>query len=155
MPVASVTLIRGVSLLVAALTRPRWDPKEFARLQELYVQGIDKGLRESDDEALGKAALDLVRAEVLPEGKVAAVEALKNDDGPKVIAKMKDLPTNDPVFGKGRVRPDGRKIHPAYLVEVKKPTESKGPYDYYKIRATIPADQAFRPLKDGECPLVK
>jgi branched-chain amino acid transport system substrate-binding protein len=84
-----------------------------------------------------------------------AVEALKSDDGTKVIAKMKETPTDDPLFGKGTIRVDGRKLHPAYLVEVKKPAESKGPWDYYKIRATIPADQAFRPLKDGECPLVK
>ncbi len=84
-----------------------------------------------------------------------AVEALKSDDGPKVIAKMKELPTDDPVFGKGYVRADGRKIHPMYLFEVKKPSESKGPWDYYKVRATIPAEQAFRPLAQGECPLVK
>jgi branched-chain amino acid transport system substrate-binding protein len=84
-----------------------------------------------------------------------AVEALKTDDGTKVIAKMKELPTDDPLFGKGTIRVDGRKIHPAYLVEVKKPSESKAAWDYYKIRATIPADQAFRPLKDGECSLVK
>ncbi len=84
-----------------------------------------------------------------------AVEALKSDDGSKVIAKMKDTPTDDPLFGKGRIRADGRKIHPAYLVEVKKPAESKGPWDYYKIRATIPAEQAFRPEKDGGCSLVK
>src|SRR5438552_8057601 len=84
-----------------------------------------------------------------------AVEAGKTDDGTKVIAKMKELPTDDPLFGKGRVRIDGRKLHPAYLVEVKKPSESKGPYDYYKIRATIPAEQAFRPLNEGGCSLVK
>jgi branched-chain amino acid transport system substrate-binding protein len=84
-----------------------------------------------------------------------AIEAAKTDDGTKVIAKMKELPTEDPLFGKGRVRQDGRKVHQAYLVEVKKPAESKAPYDYYKIRATIPADQAFRPEKDGGCSLVK
>ncbi len=84
-----------------------------------------------------------------------AVEALKSDDGTKVIAKMKEIPTDDPLFGKGTVRADGRKIHPAYLVEVKKPAESKAPWDYYKIRATIPAEQAFRPIDQGECPLVK
>ncbi|NDP43056.1 MAG: ABC transporter substrate-binding protein [Aromatoleum sp.] len=84
-----------------------------------------------------------------------AVEALKSDDGTKVIAKMKEMPTDDSLFGKGSVRVDGRKIHPAYLVEVKKPSESKGPWDYYKVRSTIPADQAFRPLADGDCPLVK
>jgi branched-chain amino acid transport system substrate-binding protein len=84
-----------------------------------------------------------------------AVEALKSDDGTKVIAQMKAMPTDDPLFGKGSIRVDGRKIHPAYLVEVKKPAESKGAWDYYKIRTTIPADQAFRPLADGGCPLVK
>jgi branched-chain amino acid transport system substrate-binding protein len=85
-----------------------------------------------------------------------AVAALKSDSpGDKVVAKMKELPTDDPVFGKGRVRQDGRKIHPMYLFEVKKPSESKGPWDYYKLRATIPADQAFRPEKEGGCPLVK
>ncbi|PYM90289.1 MAG: ABC transporter permease [Candidatus Rokuibacteriota bacterium] len=84
-----------------------------------------------------------------------AVEALKSDDGTKVIAKMKEMPTDDPLFGKGVVRADGRKIHPMYLFEVKKPAEAKGPWDYYKVRATIPAEQAFRPLDQGECPLVK
>jgi branched-chain amino acid transport system substrate-binding protein len=84
-----------------------------------------------------------------------AIEVAKTDDGTKVIAQMKAMPTDDPLFGKGSIRADGRKIHPAYLVEVKKPSESKGPYDYYKIRATVPADQAFRPMDQGDCPLVK
>ena len=84
-----------------------------------------------------------------------AVEAGKTDDGTKLIAKMKEMPTDDPLFGKGSIRQDGRKLHPAYLVEVKKPSESKAPWDYHKVRATIPADQAFRPLADGGCPLVK
>jgi len=85
-----------------------------------------------------------------------AVEALKSDEpGDKVVAKMKELPTDDPVFGKGRVRMDGRKVHNMYLFEVKKPSESKGPWDYYKLRSTIPAEQAFRPEKEGGCPLVK
>jgi branched-chain amino acid transport system substrate-binding protein len=84
-----------------------------------------------------------------------AVEALKSDEGDKVVAKMKELPTDDPVFGKGRVRQDGRKIHDMYLFEVKKPSESKGAWDYYTLRGTIPAEQAFRPEKDGNCPLVK
>jgi branched-chain amino acid transport system substrate-binding protein len=84
-----------------------------------------------------------------------AVEALKSDDGPKVVAKMKEMPTDDPLFGKGVIRADGRKTHPMYLFEVKKPAESKGAWDYYKVRATIPADQAFRPIDQGECPLVK
>src|SRR6187431_2926665 len=84
-----------------------------------------------------------------------AVAATKTDDGAKVVAEMKKMPTDDPLFGKGTIRVDGRKIHPAYLMEVKKPSESKAPWDYYKVRSTIPADQAFRPLNAGECPLVK
>jgi branched-chain amino acid transport system substrate-binding protein len=84
-----------------------------------------------------------------------AVTALNGDDGTKVIAKMKELPTDDPLFGKGTVRADGRKIHNMYLFEVKTPSESKGPWDLYKLRATIPAAQAFRPLDQGGCPLVK
>jgi branched-chain amino acid transport system substrate-binding protein len=84
-----------------------------------------------------------------------AVDAAKTDDGTKITAKMKEMPTDDPLFGKGTIRQDGRKIHPAYLFEVKSPAESKGPYDYYKLRATIPADQAFRPLNEGDCPLIK
>ena len=85
-----------------------------------------------------------------------AVEAAKSDtDGAAVVAKMKELPTEDKLFGKGSVRADGRKIHDMYLFEVKKPAESKGPWDYYKLRATIPAADAFRPLADGGCELVK
>ncbi len=85
-----------------------------------------------------------------------AVAALKSAaDGKAVVAEMKKLPTDDPLFGKGTIRADGRKIHPAYLFEVKSPAESKYPGDFYKLRATIPADEAFRPLKDGGCPLVK
>jgi branched-chain amino acid transport system substrate-binding protein len=84
-----------------------------------------------------------------------AVEALKSAaNGSAVVAEMKQMPTDDPLFGKGTLRADGRKIHPAYLFEVKKPSESKYPGDFYKLRATIPADEAFRPLKDGACPLV-
>jgi branched-chain amino acid transport system substrate-binding protein len=84
-----------------------------------------------------------------------AVQALKSDDdGKAVVEKMKATPTDDPLFGKGSIRPDGRTIHPMYLYEVKKPSESKGPWDYYKLVKEIPADQAFRPLAQGECPLV-
>jgi branched-chain amino acid transport system substrate-binding protein len=86
-----------------------------------------------------------------------ALEALGGNphDGRAVVAKMKELPTDDPLFGKGMIRADGRKIHPAYLFEVKKPSESKYPWDYYKLIATIPADEAFLPLEKSVCPLVK
>jgi branched-chain amino acid transport system substrate-binding protein len=84
-----------------------------------------------------------------------AVAALKSAaDGKAVVAKMKEIPTDDPLFGNGYVRADGRNVHPAYLFEVKKPEESKYAGDDYKLLATIPAAEAFRPLKDGNCPLV-
>jgi branched-chain amino acid transport system substrate-binding protein len=76
-------------------------------------------------------------------------------DGAATVARMKAMPTDDDCFGKGRIRVDGRKLHPAYLFQVKKPSESRKPWDYYIVRATIPAEEAFRPLKDGGCPLVK
>jgi branched-chain amino acid transport system substrate-binding protein len=84
-----------------------------------------------------------------------AVEGLKGKDSQQVMAKMKEMPTDDPLFGKGTIRADGRKIHDVYLFEVKKPNESKGPWDYYKLLATIPGDQAFRPLEGSPCPLVR
>jgi branched-chain amino acid transport system substrate-binding protein len=85
-----------------------------------------------------------------------AVHELRSDgDGAAVVAKMKAMPTDDKLFGKGSIRADGRKIHDMYLVQVKKPGESKGAWDYYKIRATIPAAEAFRPIDQGGCPLVK
>jgi branched-chain amino acid transport system substrate-binding protein len=84
-----------------------------------------------------------------------AVAALKSAaDGKAVVDQMKKMEANDTVYGKSTVRADGRVLHPAYLFEVKKPEESKYPGDLYHLRATIPADEAFRPLKDGGCPLV-
>src|SRR5262249_23703376 len=84
-----------------------------------------------------------------------AVEALRSDaDGRAVAAKMKEVPTDDQLLGKGTIRADGRKMHDMYLFEVKKPAESKYPGDFYKTRAVIPAAEAFRPLKEGGCPLV-
>jgi branched-chain amino acid transport system substrate-binding protein len=84
-----------------------------------------------------------------------AVAELKSAaDGKAVVDKMKAMPTDDPLFGKGSVRVDGRAIHPAYLFQVKSPAESKYPGDDYILKATIPADEAFRPLKDDNCPLV-
>ncbi len=84
-----------------------------------------------------------------------AVAALKSSsDGKAVVAKMKEMPTDDPLFGKGSIRADGRNIHPAYLFEVKKPEESKYAGDDYTLRATIPAEEAFRPIKDGNCPMI-
>jgi len=84
-----------------------------------------------------------------------AVKSAATDQSDTVVAKMKATPTDDPLFGKGYIRADGRKMHNMYLFEVKSPAESKGPYDYYKLIRTIPGEEAFRPMEKGECPLVK
>jgi len=76
-------------------------------------------------------------------------------DGKAVVAAMKAMPSDDPLFGKGIIRTDGRKIHPLYLIEVKSPDESKSKWDLLKVVATIPGDQAFRPDSEGDCPLAK
>ena len=84
-----------------------------------------------------------------------AIEANKSHaDGKAVIAKMKELPTEDKLLGKGTLRADGRHLHDMYLFEVKKPEESKAPWDYYKQVAVIPAADAWRPLEEGGCPMI-
>ncbi len=84
-----------------------------------------------------------------------AVQKLKDaKDGKKVIDTMKEIATDDPLFGHGRVRADGRAIHDMYLFQVKAPAESKGHYDFYKLIGSVPAERAFRPMKAGGCPLV-
>jgi branched-chain amino acid transport system substrate-binding protein len=83
-----------------------------------------------------------------------AVKTAGTDDSDKVMATLKATKWEDPVFGPSYIRPDGRKMHNMYLFEVKKPAESKGPWDYYKLLATIPGEQAFRPMDQGGCALV-
>ena len=87
--------------------------------------------------------------------KVLDAAGANSHDGAAIVAKMKATPTEDSLFGKGYIREDGRHIHPNYLFEVKTPAESKYPWDYYKLVTTIPAEEAFRPLSQSECPLVK
>jgi branched-chain amino acid transport system substrate-binding protein len=82
---------------------------------------------------------------------VAAAKA----SGAEAVARMKAMPTSDDAFGEGTIRPDGRKIHPAYLFEVKEPSESRGAWDYYKLVSTIPANEAWRPPNEGGCALVR
>ena len=84
-----------------------------------------------------------------------AVKAANTDNSDQVMAKLKEIKWDDPIFGLSYIRQDGRKMHNMYLFEVKKPSESKGPYDYYKLITTMSAEEAFRPLDQGECPLVK
>ncbi len=124
-----------------------WDSNDQTRAFTKRFTEADRGIHPTMVHAgVYSAVLHYLKA-------VAALQA--KADGAAVVAKMKELPTDDPLFGKGSVRIDGRKIHPLYLYEVKKPSESKGPWDYYKLVQTIPADQAFRPLDQGGCPLVK
>ena len=84
-----------------------------------------------------------------------AVQAAGTDEAQAVMRKMREIPVNDFFAKNGRIREDGRMVHDMYVYEVKKPSESKGEWDYYKLREVIPGDQAFRPLKDSACPLVK
>ena len=86
-----------------------------------------------------------------------ALDALGGNphDGVKVVEKMKSMPTDDSLFGKGEIQPNGRTIHSAYLFEVKKPSESKGPWDFYKLIGTVPGDQAFTPLAESKCAMLK
>lgn len=84
-----------------------------------------------------------------------AIAQTKNKASLAVIAQMKAMPTDDEAFGKGWVRKDGREMNNMYLFQVKKPSESKGDWDLYKVLATIPAEQAFRPIDKGDCPLVR
>jgi branched-chain amino acid transport system substrate-binding protein len=88
-----------------------------------------------------KAAADLGVAEAKTNGRA-------------VVARMKKMPTDDDCFGEGYIREDGRKIHPSYLFQAKSPSESKQEWDLYKLVATTPADETFRPLNEGGCPLV-
>ncbi len=118
------------------------------RLDQALAHGAWRDQQVSGHESCRR----LCRHHALPQGRHGARSECA--DGKAVVAQMKKMPTDDPLFGKGSVRVDGRVIHPAYLFEVKKPSESKYPGDFYKIRATIPADEAFRPLKEGNCPLV-
>jgi branched-chain amino acid transport system substrate-binding protein len=83
-----------------------------------------------------------------------AVEAAGTKDSEAVMAKMKEMPSEDPLFGRGQVRQDGRHVHDMYLFQVKSPDQSSGTWDYYDVLATIPAERAFRPLNEGNCPLV-
>jgi branched-chain amino acid transport system substrate-binding protein len=95
------------------------------------------------------AALHYLKA--IADMGVAASKA----SGVEVINRMKAIPCDDDAFGPGTIRPDGRKLCPSYLFEVKAPSESRGPYDYYKLVQTTPAEEAFRPLNEGNCPLIR
>jgi len=133
------------------------------QLSEPYYWDMNEGTR-----AFAKRFQPRARNNIMPSQTQAgvyssilhylkALESLggNSHDGAAIVAKMKATPSDDPLFGKGYIREDGRHIHPNYLFEVKTPAESKYPWDYYKLVATIPAEEAFKPLAQSECPLVK
>jgi branched-chain amino acid transport system substrate-binding protein len=123
-----------------------WDMNEATRaFAQRFAARHPKGLMPNDMHAGVYASVQHYLKAVAKVGGAS--------DGRAVVAAMKAMPTDDVLFGKGTIRIDGRKIHPMYLFQVKAPAESKGPWDFYKLVSTIPADQAFRPLKDGGCPL--
>jgi branched-chain amino acid transport system substrate-binding protein len=127
-----------------------WDLNDRTRAFSNRLAPKAPGVRPSMVQA-GTYSSTLHYLKVATDMGVAQIKA----DGAATVARLKARPTDDDCFGAGMIRADGRKIHPSYLWEVKKPSESKGPWDYYKLLATTPADQAFRPLDKGGCPLVK
>ena len=108
-------------------------------------------------ERMGGTAPTMVQAGVYSGVKhyLEAVKAAGSDDAQAVAKQMRATPVNDFMTKNGKIREDGRVVRDMYLLQVKKPEESKGAYDYYKVLATIPGDQAFRPMEQGDCPLVK
>src|SRR6185312_15085704 len=151
-PVVNINVIHGVGLAdskgLLSVTPFYWDMNDGTRAFSQKYQRLDpKHLMPNDMQAgVYAAVLDYLKA----------VAVLGNgSDGRAVVDEMKKRPTDDPLFGKGSIRPDGRALHPIFLMETKTPEESRGPWDYFKLVSTIPADQAFRPLSRGGGPLVK
>ena len=127
-----------------------WDLNDRTRAFTNRVKGSMGGLTPAMSHA-GFYAGTLHYLKAVADMGAAAAKAL----GADAVARMKAMPTDDDCFGQGSIRADGRKIHPAYLFEVKRPEESRGPWDYYKTLGTTAADEAFRPLAEGGCPLVR
>jgi branched-chain amino acid transport system substrate-binding protein len=127
-----------------------WDLNDRTRRFSEQVGAMPGNLKPSMVQAgCYSAVLHYLKA--VADMGVAAAKA----SGAEAVARMKAMPTEDDAFGAGSIRPDGRKIHPAYLFEVKTPAESRGAWDYYKLVSTIPTDQAFRPINEGGCSLVR
>ena len=134
------------------------DVRDLHDWMRAHLEAFVPAVREALDAAgVALADLDAVAVTSGPglAGALMVGVAAAKASGADAVARMKAMPTDDDCFGQGSIRADGRKIHPAYLFEVKKPEESKGPWDYYKLLRTTPADEAFRPLAEGGCPLVR
>lgn len=153
--VGYITDVVGMGLPVAkglSLTETfYWDQNErtrafMARMKPKLPAGVYPNMSQAGDYA---GVLHYLKA--VKELGVARAKA----SGREVVDVMKRMPTDDDCFGQGSIRPDGRKIHPAYLFEVKKPEESKAPGDVYRLVSTLPADEAFRPTSEGGCALAR
>lgn len=133
---------------VVALNATYWDLNDDTRAwsKRFHARHPRKNMPNDQQMGVYSAVLHYLKA----------VEKLNGEakDGAKVVATMKSMPTDDKLFGKGLIRVDGRKIHPNYVLRTKATTASKERWDYFDVIATVPAEESFRPLKDGNCPLV-
>ena len=125
-----------------------WDQNEGTRAFAKRFQPLHPNKAMPNDMHAGMYSATLHLMKAMAETKSA-------DDGVKLIDTMKAMPTDDPLFGKGSIRIDGRKLHPVYLMTTKTLAESKGDWDYFKLVATIKPEDAWRPLDKGGCPFVK
>jgi branched-chain amino acid transport system substrate-binding protein len=159
---AEFGLVKGGQKLAGLLiTIPDIHALGLPVAQGLMFTGAYYWNRNADTRAFAKALAarnkgvhpDMIQAGVYASllHYAKAVEASKSDDGRTVVDAMKRLPTDDPLFGKGTIRSDGRKLHSMYLFEVKAPAQSKEPWDYYNVVREVPANEAFRPLAEGGC----
>ncbi|HJT07924.1 MAG TPA: ABC transporter substrate-binding protein [Stellaceae bacterium] len=127
-------------------------------LTEGFYWDQDEGARKFSQRFLAKMHFmpTMIQAGVYSEVThyLKAIQAAKTDEAKAVVAKMRALPINDFFAHNGKLREDGRMVHDMYLMQVKTPAESKGEWDLYKLLATVPGDQAYRPLDQGGCPLV-
>lgn len=151
--VAYTTDMRSVGIEMAAGTRLSetyyWDLNDRTRSFQKRIQPKVKLWPNMAQAGNYSCTLHYLKA----VKDMGAAEAKRS--GAAAVARMKAMPTDDDCFGPGKIRADGRKIHPAYLFEVKKPSESKHEWDLYKLIGTTPAEDAFRPLSDNACPMVK
>jgi branched-chain amino acid transport system substrate-binding protein len=123
-----------------------WDQNEATRaFSARFAQRMGGRMPTEDQAAAYSATL----------AYLTAAKAANTIEGDKVVAQMRSAPIDDPLFGHVVVRPDGRATHAMYVFKVKPPEQSKGRYDFYDLVETIPAEQAFRPIEQGGCPLVK
>jgi branched-chain amino acid transport system substrate-binding protein len=125
-----------------------WDFNDGTRVFASRFQALHPSKMKPNDMHAGMYAATAHLMKAMAETKGA-------DDGVKLIDAMKAIPTDDPLFGKGTIRIDGRKIHPVYLMMAKTLAESKGDWDYFKLAATVSPQDAWRPLDKGDCPFVK